>query len=89
MRLERTLTATVLLVSPGTLAACEDAGPGRSATVPPGIGGPSAPAPASLAEAQKYVQQYASCEKTGTEPGDSRLPLTDLTTVGKWSVTEA
>ncbi|MEU9145941.1 hypothetical protein [Streptomyces sp. NPDC048349] len=90
MRIKRILAATVVLASLTTLAACEDGDPGRSATVPPGIGSPSAPAPApaSLAEAQKYVQQYASCEKMGTEPGDSRLPLTDLTTVGTWSVTE-
>lgn len=88
MRIKRTLAATALLASLTTLAACEEAEPGGSATVPPGIGGPSAPAPATLAEAQTYVQRYASCEKMGTDPKDSRLPLTDLTTVGKWSVTE-
>ncbi|OEJ30594.1 hypothetical protein [Streptomyces subrutilus] len=88
MRIKRTLTAAVLLTSLTTLTACEDARPSRSATVPPGVAGPSAPAPSSLAEAQKYVQRYASCEEMGTEPGDSRLPLTDLTTVGKWSVSE-
>ncbi|WP_328923971.1 hypothetical protein OG429_04540 [Streptomyces sp. NBC_00190] len=88
MRIKRILAATALLASLPALAACEDAEPGAAAAVPTAIAGAPEAAPTSLAEAQKYVQRYASCEKMGTQADDSRLPLTDLTTVGKWSVTE-
>ncbi|MFB7463526.1 hypothetical protein ACFCZ1_08455 [Streptomyces sp. NPDC056224] len=88
MRIQRILAVTALLASLPALAACEDAKPVAAGTVPTAIAGAPEAAPASLAEAQKYVQRYASCENMGTQADDSRLPLTDLTTVGKWSVTE-
>ncbi|MEU9305469.1 hypothetical protein [Streptomyces sp. NPDC048269] len=88
MRIKRILAVTALLASFPALAACEDAEPGAAGAVPTGIAGVPEAAPATLAEAQKYVQRYGSCENMGTQPDDSRLPLTDLTTVGKWSVTE-
>ncbi|OKK17328.1 hypothetical protein AMK16_20940 [Streptomyces sp. CB00455] len=88
MRLQRVLAATVLLASCAALTACEDSEPGgRQAAATGAVTAPVA-TPGSLAEAQKYVQRYASCENMGTKPDDGRLPLTDLTTPGKWSVTE-
>ncbi|MFJ3926613.1 hypothetical protein [Streptomyces sp. NPDC090022] len=100
-RIQRALATAATLVALATLTACEDKEPGaRPGTTP--AAAPSQPAAAggaaagsgtdgitSLADAQRYVQQQTvSCEDLSTNPKDSRLPLTDLTTVGKWSVTQ-
>ncbi|WP_370410292.1 hypothetical protein [Streptomyces fradiae] len=89
MHFKRITTALTTIAALTALTACEDTGHDRtvevtSPTAMPGKGTDVS----SLEQAQAYVQGYASCEKMGTDPNDSRLPLTDLTTVGKWAVTE-
>ncbi|MFD7319500.1 hypothetical protein ACFV9D_00160 [Streptomyces sp. NPDC059875] len=88
MHFKRILAATATLAALATLTACEDGDSDRTT----GVTGPTSSADGgadadSLEQAQVYVQRYASCERMGTDPNDSRLPLTDLTTVGKWAVT--
>ncbi|MEU4211770.1 hypothetical protein AB0F13_17485 [Streptomyces sp. NPDC026206] len=96
MHTKRIFAAITLLGTLVTLTACEG-GKGQGAqdkagATPAGSATPSVPqgppSAASLAEAQKYVQRYASCESMGTDPGDKRLPSPALTSVGEWSVTE-
>ncbi|ARZ72015.1 hypothetical protein SMD11_6439 [Streptomyces albireticuli] len=97
MRIKRILATAAVLTALATLTACEDGereggrgGAAGAATAPPR--GPGAlPGPtevSTLAEAQKYVQQYAPCENMSASPEDKRLPRTPLTAVGAWSVTE-
>ncbi|MCX5194755.1 hypothetical protein OOK31_12745 [Streptomyces sp. NBC_00249] len=104
MRLQRIFAATAALASLTALAtACEDpakAGPPATApTATPGATAEASPAaqaspagkgaaPASLAEAQAYVQKYTSCENLSTDPNDSRVNLAGYIPVGTWSVTE-
>lgn len=92
MRLLRTLAATAALLCLGTLAACDDKPADRSDAPDKARGATGTPATgaaaATLDAAHRYIQQFASCEKLSTDPKDHRLPLTDLTTVGQWSVTE-
>ncbi|MFD9408984.1 hypothetical protein ACFWBN_18455 [Streptomyces sp. NPDC059989] len=91
MRLKRILTALTALASLTLLTtACEDSSGPPVDTVPGATAAATAAAAGkgSLAEAQAYVQKFASCEDMGTDPKDSRFPLTDFTTVGQWSVTE-
>ncbi|MFJ7065950.1 hypothetical protein [Streptomyces sp. NPDC101115] len=88
-RIRTTLAALTALTALSALTACEDSAPDGA----PAAGSPTAVADkgadaASLEQAQNYVRRYASCEDMGTDPNDHRLPLLDLTTVGKWSVTE-
>ncbi|MBW5486237.1 hypothetical protein [Streptomyces bambusae] len=93
MRIKRILAAALVLA---TLTACEDSGGGPAKPATPPSVGPTAKEAAvaegakakTIADAQRYVQQYASCEDLSTNPKDHRLPLTDFTTVGQWSVTE-
>ncbi|MER5931620.1 hypothetical protein [Streptomyces sp. NPDC002054] len=89
MHIKRFSAVLASLLCLATLSACEDtkkpAPAGAAAS--PAASAPAA-APTGLAEAQRYVQKYASCEDMSTDPRDRRLPSTDLTTVGKWSVTE-
>lgn len=97
MRFKRILTATAALAPLVALtAACEDPAKAGPASTPPaataGAPAPSAPgatgpAPASLAEAQAYLQKFTSCERLGTGPDDTRLPATDDTKDGDWAVT--
>lgn len=87
MHLKRIIAATAALASFSLIAACEDADADRAAAVT----SPTADSGAgtdTLEQAQVYVQRYASCEQMSTDPKDSRLPLTEFTAVGKWSVTE-
>ncbi|MEU9034298.1 hypothetical protein AB0D45_05210 [Streptomyces sp. NPDC048352] len=99
MRLQRILAATAALAALGALAtACEDpAKAGRPPASPTAAAGAQArptadgkgngAAPASLAEAQAYVQKFASCVNMSTDPKDPRLPATDDTKEGNWAVT--
>ncbi|MGW0393271.1 hypothetical protein ACWDYJ_20690 [Streptomyces sp. NPDC003042] len=73
--------------APGPTAAASGQDGAASAT-PTATATGNGAAPASLAEAQTYVQKFASCADMSTDPKDGRLPLSDFTTVGKWSVTE-
>ncbi|MFG2711442.1 hypothetical protein ACGFX2_12895 [Streptomyces goshikiensis] len=92
MRIQRILTTTAAtLTCLATLSACEgDAGGGAVA----GPAAPAASAPAAardvdgLTGAQQYLRQYTSCEDLSAAPDDPRLPSTEFTGVGKWSVTE-
>ncbi|MFJ3104888.1 hypothetical protein [Streptomyces sp. NPDC086835] len=87
MHLKRIIAATAALASLSLITACEDVDADRTTAVT----GPTADSDAgvdTLEQAQVYVQRYASCERMSTDPMDSRLPLTEFTAVGKWSVTE-
>ncbi|MEU7280058.1 hypothetical protein AB0A69_14915 [Streptomyces sp. NPDC045431] len=93
MHLKRIIAATTALVSLSLVTACEDADADRT----PAVSGPTTgPGPSkdggahadTLQQAQVYVQRYASCERMSTDPTDGRLPLTEFTAPGKWSVTE-
>lgn len=90
MRLQRILTALTALVSLSLLAtACEDSpAAGLPAGADPLATATAAAGAGSLAEAQAYVQKFASCVDMGTDPKDGRLPLSEFTSVGQWSVTE-
>lgn len=96
MRLQRVLAATASLAALAVLAtACEDpakAGPpaaGPTASPSATAGAPAkVAASGSLAEAQAYVQKFASCVNLSSDPNDSRLPVTDFTEEGDWAVTE-
>ncbi|MFF9197530.1 hypothetical protein ACF09L_20215 [Streptomyces sp. NPDC014779] len=89
MHVKRILSTLLSLAALTALTACEDSGTDRTTEVtsPTSAAGKGADA-TTLEQARAYVQRYASCERMGTEPNDPRLPLTDLTTVGKWGVTE-
>ncbi|WP_042801643.1 hypothetical protein [Streptomyces sp. C] len=99
MRLQRISAAIAALAALTTLAtACEDpAKPGPAAASPSpstpaaATASPSAPAagaaPATLAEAQAYVQKYASCENLSSDPNDSRVNLDGYTPVGTAAIT--
>ncbi|MEV6686629.1 hypothetical protein AB0N28_14975 [Streptomyces sp. NPDC051130] len=90
MRLQRTLAATAVLTALPALAACQgDPAPsaGRAGASP----SPSAVRPSaggSILDAQQYVRQFTSCEDISSEPDDPRLPSTEFTRVGQWSVTQ-
>ncbi|MFD0369634.1 hypothetical protein [Streptomyces sp. NPDC127114] len=88
-RMRTGLAALTAVTALSALTACQDSSPDRTtaADSPTSMTDKGADA-SSLEEAQNYVRRYASCEKMGTDPNDHRLPLVDLTTVGKWSVTE-
>ncbi|GHB64092.1 hypothetical protein GCM10010347_37640 [Streptomyces cirratus] len=90
MRLQRTLAATALLAALPSLAACQgDPAPpaGRAGASPsPSVARPSAGG--SIIEAQQYVRQFTSCEDLSGEPDDPRLPTSEFTRVGQWSVTQ-
>ncbi|KUN91512.1 hypothetical protein [Streptomyces resistomycificus] len=85
MHLKRIIAATAALASLSLITACEDAD-ADSATA--GVGAGAGAGADTLEQAQAYVQRYASCERMSTDPKDGRLPLTEFTAVGKWSVTE-
>ncbi|MEU3914268.1 hypothetical protein [Streptomyces sp. NPDC029721] len=101
MRFKRTLTATAAIASLLTLAtACEDPAKASPPTASPAAspaatGGASAQAspsaagaaPATLTEAQAYVQKYTSCDNLSTGPAD-RVNLAGYAPVGAWSVTD-
>ncbi|MCB5164078.1 hypothetical protein LG634_04405 [Streptomyces bambusae] len=81
----------------GTAAApARSASPATAAGAAGATGGGAAAAGRSglddvrtLEDAQRYVRQWrAQCEDLSNAPTDSRLPLTDLTNVGRWGVTE-
>ncbi|MET9884227.1 hypothetical protein ABZZ20_13985 [Streptomyces sp. NPDC006430] len=83
MRIQRILATTAALTCLLAVAACKG---GADAAPPPAPASTGAEGP--LAEAQRYVRQYSSCEDLSTKPGDPRLASDDLTKVGQWSVTE-
>ncbi|MEU8837584.1 hypothetical protein AB0D97_00420 [Streptomyces roseus] len=85
-RIRRTLATTAALACLATLSACE--GGADAAPPAPPAAPASAPPTGPLAEAQRYVRQYGSCEELGTAPDDPRLPADEITKVGQWSVTE-
>ncbi|WP_418960652.1 hypothetical protein [Streptomyces tritici] len=87
MHLKRTLAATAAALAALCLVtACEENdGATDAAGLPTASPGAAA---ATLEEAQTYVRRYASCERLSTDPKDHRLPLTEFTAPGKWSVTE-
>ncbi|GHE60682.1 hypothetical protein [Streptomyces capitiformicae] len=87
MHLKRIIAATAALASFSLITACEDADADRATAVTSPTADSGAGAD-TLEQAQVYVQRYASCEQMSTDPKDSRLPLTEFTAVGKWSVTE-
>ncbi|MFF6783137.1 hypothetical protein [Streptomyces sp. NPDC012510] len=87
MHLKRIIATTAALASFSLITACEDSDAGRTtaATDPSTDSGADT---STLERAQVYVQRYASCERMSTDESDSRLPLSEFTAVGKWSVTE-
>ncbi|GHF03539.1 hypothetical protein [Streptomyces morookaense] len=99
MRIKRILAVAAALAVLTSCKGGEDgsANGGGSSAKPPAGGGVAAPSVAgtptanSLTEAQKYVQQYTSCENLGDgrAPDDRRFAHGSLTSVGKWSVTAA
>ncbi|WP_374773178.1 hypothetical protein OG756_08835 [Streptomyces sp. NBC_01310] len=86
MRLQRILATTAALGCLVPLAACEEGGQ------------PDAPAASSsaaaaadtgpLAEAQRYLRQFANCDDLSDRPGDPRMPAGDFPKAGQWSVKE-
>ncbi|MEJ8645054.1 hypothetical protein WKI68_35165 [Streptomyces sp. MS1.HAVA.3] len=86
MRLQRILATTAALGCLAPLAACK------------GDGQPAAPAASSstaagadtgpLAEAQRYLRQFANCDDLSDKPGDPRMPVGDFPKAGQWSVKE-
>lgn len=87
MHLKRIIAAAAGLAFLSLITACEDSDADRTTAVTGATADSDADAD-TLEHAQVYVQRYVSCERLGTDPNDSRLPLTEFTAVGKWSVTE-
>ncbi|WP_214354307.1 hypothetical protein [Streptomyces sp. CJ_13] len=90
MRFQRTLSAFTVVAALHVLTACQGDAPvsgSGSRVTPPGSAAPPS-AGGSLAEAQRYVRQFTSCEEPKDDPNDPRLPLSEFTAVGQWSVTE-
>ncbi|MFD0269523.1 hypothetical protein ACFVGY_23605 [Streptomyces sp. NPDC127106] len=89
MRIQRILATTAALSCLFTLAACKEGGQAS----PPGAGTPSstaatAAAEGPLAEAQRHLRQFTSCEDLTAKADDPRMPGGDFPKVGQWSVTE-
>ncbi|MEU2389982.1 hypothetical protein [Streptomyces sp. NPDC007369] len=86
MRIQRILAPTAALGCLLTLAACEGGGQAS----PPGTGASASPAAAEgpLAEAQRHMRQFTSCEDLSTKADDPRMPGGDFPRIGQWSVTE-
>ncbi|WP_406181499.1 hypothetical protein [Streptomyces sp. NBC_01006] len=83
MHIQRILATTAALACLAPLSACK----GGTDAAPPAAPASAAPE-GPLAEAQRYVRQYGSCEDLSAAPDDPRLPADDLTKAGQWSVTE-
>ncbi|MET9960121.1 hypothetical protein ABZ128_13885 [Streptomyces sp. NPDC006326] len=86
-RMPRILAPIAALACLAALSACKG---GADGARPAGTGtasGQAAPE-GPLAEAQRYVRQYTSCEDLSAAPDDPRLPSDDLTKAGQWSVTQ-
>ncbi|MGW7440805.1 hypothetical protein [Streptomyces sp. NPDC054849] len=85
MRLQRILATTAALGCLATLAACKEGGqpdaPAASSSTAAAETGP-------LAEAQRYLRQFASCEDLSDKPDDRRMPAGDFPKAGQWSVKE-
>ncbi|WP_405525770.1 hypothetical protein OG592_40620 [Streptomyces avidinii] len=83
MRIQRTLATTAALTCLAALSACK----GGTEAAPPAATA-SAGSTGPLAEAQRYMRQFTSCEDLGAAPDDPRLPSGDFPEVGQWSVKE-
>lgn len=85
MRIQRILVSTAALTCLAVLPACkggtEAAQPATPTASPSGVGG-------SLAEAQRYLRQFTSCEDLSARPDDPRLAAADVPGAGQWSVRE-
>ncbi|WP_327282580.1 MULTISPECIES: hypothetical protein [unclassified Streptomyces] len=82
-RIRRALATTAALACLTTLSACKEGGGAARPAAPA-----ASPAAGPLAEAQRYVRQYTSCEELSAAADDPRLPSDDPTEAGQWSVTE-
>ncbi|MGE7387555.1 hypothetical protein ACQKM2_18935 [Streptomyces sp. NPDC004126] len=77
---------------PGSPAAASPAPSAPATAAATASASPSAPAaagaaPATLAEAQAYVQKYTSCEDLSSDPNDSRVNLNGFTPAGSSGIT--
>ncbi|WP_030770529.1 hypothetical protein [Streptomyces sp. NRRL F-2664] len=84
MRPQRILAATAALGCLATLAACKEGGqPGT-----PAASSAAAADTGPLAEAQRYLRQFADCDELSDSPEDPRMPAGDFPKAGQWSVKE-
>ncbi|MFD7625832.1 hypothetical protein ACFV7Q_07265 [Streptomyces sp. NPDC059851] len=89
MRIQRILATTAALSCLATLAACEEGGrtsPPGGATATPSAS--AAPAEGPLAEAQRHMRQFTSCDDLSAKADDPRMPRGDFPKAGQWSVAE-
>ncbi len=88
MRLQGILAATVTLGCLAALAACKETGQpaAPAAPAPPAVTSTAAADTGPLAEAQRYLRQFANCDDLSDRPDDPRIPAGDFPKAGQWSV---
>ncbi len=86
MRLQRILAATATLGCLATLTACKEGGQPDAPAASPSAAAATDAGP--LAEAQRYLRQFANCDDLSDKPDDRRMPAGDFPKAGQWSVKE-
>ncbi|WP_158880188.1 hypothetical protein [Streptomyces sp. NRRL F-4428] len=88
MRLQRIIAATATLGCLATLAACKEGGQSAAPASSASTSAAAAADEGPLAEAQRYLRQFANCDDLSDKPDDPRMPAGDFPKAGQWSVKE-